>query len=74
MRCAFLALLLLTSIIVNAYELSNHQALPLIVLLNVAMIVALYVFDSFVAMVQRLRRDIDIGEGLTDLHKHEIIK
>jgi hypothetical protein len=85
MRGAFLVLLLLTNIFVNAYELSTHQALPLgglsldfalfLVLFNAVMIVALYVFDTFMAWarskVARLRRDYELGEGLYNLYKHE---
>ena len=72
MRFVILVLLVLTSVMVNTLVFTNDRAV--IVLLNVLVLGALYALDSIMAKVARLRRDIDIGEGLTQLHNHELMK
>ncbi len=77
----FRAIFILFDMIGNAYILRTHQTLTLgtlpldnfwlIVLFNAAMIAIICIVDYIIVKVQRLRIDLEVGEGLTDLHKHE---
>lgn len=76
-----LILSLLLDIGVNIYILLYHPTLTLgdlhldyfwlIVLFNAALIVIIDIVDYIIVKIQRLRIDLEIGEGLADLHKHE---
>jgi TRAP-type C4-dicarboxylate transport system permease small subunit len=73
---------LLVDIVGNIYMLSTHQplinvtALPLdyvqfIVLFNAAMIMIIYIVDFIIVRTKKALIDLEIGEGLSDLYKHE---
>jgi hypothetical protein len=62
----------------NIYMLTNHQPFLIgadygqsIVFFNAAMILIIYVVDYIIVKTQKLRIDLAVGEGLTDLHRHE---
>ena len=80
-QLAFRLLFLLADAVVNYYILSTYQTLTLgtshldyrqfIVVFNVVMIWIIYTVDLIIVAVRRLRTNYVIGQGLTDLHKHE---
>jgi hypothetical protein len=65
----------------NMYILTTKQPLMLgalqldlplaIVVFNAAMILVVYIVDFIIVKTQRLFIQLAVGEGLTDLHKHE---
>ncbi len=74
----FRLLFLVGDMIGNAYILSTHQPFIIgadygqsIIFFNAALIVIISVIDYIIVRTQRLRMDLAIGEGITDLHKHE---
>ncbi len=76
----FRAIFILFDMYGNYQTLETHQpfitALSIdyvlfIVLFNAAMIAIICIADYIIVKVQRLRIDLEVGEGLTDLHKHE---
>ena len=42
-----------------------------IVLFNAAMILIIYIVDLIIVGVRRIRTNYIIGEGITDLYRHE---
>ncbi len=77
----FRLLFLLGDVVGNIYILSTKQPLILgalqldhsqaIVAFNAAMILLIYIVDFIIIKTQKLRIELAVGEGLTDLHKHE---
>jgi hypothetical protein len=71
-------LFLVGDMVGNMYMLSTRQPFIIgadysqsIVFFNAAVIVLICIIDFIIVKTQRLRIDLEIGEGLTDLHKHE---
>jgi hypothetical protein len=71
-------LFLLVDVGVNAYILSNQQPFIMgtnygqsIVFFNAAMIMIIYIIDLMVTGVRRSRTIYEVGEGITDLYRHE---
>ena len=65
-------LFLLVDVGVNAYILSNQPPfIQSIVFFNAAMIMIIYIVDLITADVRRIRTNYVIGEGITDLYRHE---
>ncbi len=72
---------LLVDIVGNMYILTTKQPLILgalqldhtlsIVAFNAAMILVIYIVDFIIVKTQRFFIEVAVGEGLTDLHKHE---
>ena len=77
----FRLLFLLVDAGINFYILLTYQTLTLgtshldyrqlIVVFNVVMLMIIYTVDFIIVAVRRLRTNYLIGQGLTDLHKHE---
>ncbi len=55
-------------LILGALQLDHSQA---IIAFNAAMILVIYIVDFIIVKTQRFFIDLAVGEGLTDLHKHE---
>ncbi len=80
-QCLLRSLYLLGNVLGNIYLLSTHQVFTLgstflnnsqsIVLFNAAMLVIIYIFDFTITAVRRFRTNYIVGQGLTELHKHE---
>ncbi len=77
----FRLLFLLGDVVGNIYILSTKQPLILgalqldhsqaIVAFNAAMILVIYIVDFIIVKTQKFFIELAVGEGLTDLHKHE---
>ena len=70
---------ILIDIVGNIYTLSTHQSfiismdyVPFIVLFNAGMILFICVVDFMITVWRRLRTNYIVGEGITDLHRHEL--
>ena len=77
----FRLLFLLGDVVGNIYILSTKQPLILgalqldhsqaIIAFNAAIILLIYIVDFIIIKTQKFRIELAVGEGLTDLHKHE---
>ena len=78
-RIVFLAL----DVYINSWILSNHQPFAIgtfvigadygqsIILCNAAMIIILCIVDFLIVAVRRFRTNYQVGEGITDMYRHE---
>jgi hypothetical protein len=55
-------------LILGAFQLDHNQA---IIAFNAAVILIIYIVDFIIIKTQKFRMELAVGEGLTDLHKHE---
>lgn len=74
-------ILILFDILVNYQTLVTKQPffsgistdyVSFIVIFNAGIIIFIFVVDLIDAAVRRIRTNYIVGEGLTDLHKHEL--
>lgn len=81
LELAWRAILILFDILVNSQTLATKQPffagistdyVSFIVIFNAGIIVFIFVVDLIDAAVRRIRTNYTVGEGLTDLHKHEL--
>jgi hypothetical protein len=80
-QLVFRLLFLLVDIVGNMSILSAHQTLtlgtlhleyvPFIIVFNAAVIMIIYIVDLIIVAVLRVRTNYAVGQGLTDLHRHE---
>jgi hypothetical protein len=77
----FRVILILFDILVNYQTLVTKQAffpgvsmdyVPFIVLFNAGMLLFIFFVDLITVGWRRIRTNYVVGEGLTDLHKHEL--
>jgi len=79
LRFCFLVL----DVVINSLILSTHQPFTIgsfiigtdygqsIVLCNAAMIIIICIADYMMVAVRRIRANYEIGEGITDMYRHE---
>jgi hypothetical protein len=68
----FRLFLILVDMLVNYLTLlTQHDYVSFIVFFNAGMILFILILDLTIVAVRRIRTNYVVGEGLTDLYKHE---